>query len=418
MTSPEGFGANTTGGGNASPTTVSTYATLKTALTQSGAAVILVSGSIDFSTSGPIKAVISNKTLLGLPGARFVNTNQTTSGILYLSNGSTNVIIRNLIFEGPGAWDNNGNDNLTADGCTNLWVDHCEFQDGEDGNFDNKGKTDNVTVSWCKFTYLKATRVHGSGTTDDHRFTDLIGSSGSDAPADLHFSITFQNNYWAAGCKERMPRARNAELHILNCYYNTMPTSSVALGLGGGSNNTTCYVENTNFASIGTVYKNYNSSDGGTVALTFSGCLNSVADVGSVTKPNYNYTTYPVANVAAAVGDPGCGAGATLMVTPNGAISSGVCSVVSAVEASNISRDINCYPSTVENLLNIDFTNTESAYTSIDIYAANGNRVFYDTKNIASNEHIELNLSHLLSGVYFCTIKNGSSMIKQTFIKQ
>ncbi len=82
-----------------------------------------------------------------MPGARLVNTQLKTnvsgstdpSGILYIKPGSNNVIIRNLIFEGPGAYDVDGQDNLTNEG-TNIWVDHCEFQDGMDGNFDNKGK--------------------------------------------------------------------------------------------------------------------------------------------------------------------------------------------------------------------------------------------------------------------------------------
>ena len=141
-------------------------------------------------------------------------------------------------------------------------VDHCEFQDGTDGNFDNKGAGDNTTISWCKFTYLKPAKAGGHGGADDHRFTNLVGSSKSDFPADGHYSITFQNCYWAEGCKERMPRARKAELHLLNWYYNTTVSGSLAIGLGGGNNNTTCYVENTDFANIAGVYRNYNSTDG------------------------------------------------------------------------------------------------------------------------------------------------------------
>ena len=165
--------------------------------------VILVSGTITCSYTSE---TLTNKTIIGLKGVRLVNTNQTTtgSGILYLKPGSNNVIIRNLIFEGPGAYDVDGRDNLTSE-CTNLWVDHCEFQDGTDGNFDNKGAGDNTTISWCKFTYLKPAKAGGPGGADDHRFTNLVGSSKSDFPTDGHYSITFQNCYWAEGCKERMP---------------------------------------------------------------------------------------------------------------------------------------------------------------------------------------------------------------------
>lgn len=133
MASPEGFGAATTGGGNATPVTVTTYNDLKAKLASATPQVILVSGTIEFSaTELQISEVVTNKTILGLPGARLINNKQTQSGsgILNLKSGSSNVIIRNLIFEGPGAYDTDGRDNLTSDGCINLWVDHCEFQDG------------------------------------------------------------------------------------------------------------------------------------------------------------------------------------------------------------------------------------------------------------------------------------------------
>jgi pectate lyase len=319
---PEGFGAGTTGGGGALPVIVTTYDDLKTEITSADSGVIIISGTITIPDGGMISEVITNKTISGLPGAILVNTTQTQSGsgILYLKNGSANVIIRNLIFEGPGAYDTDGRDNLTSDGCIKLWVDHCEFQDGLDGNFDIKGNSDSITLSWCKFTYLKPPTPGGPGGADDHRFSDLVGSNSADAPADGHFSVTFQNCFWADGCRERMPRARNAELHILNCYYNTAVESSVALGLGGGDSSLTCYVENTHFARIGTVYKNY-SSDGGTVSLTFSDCINGVSDVGVVAQPTYDYSVLPVDEVAAYIPNETCGAGATLQVTSEGEIS-------------------------------------------------------------------------------------------------
>ena len=213
MSAPEGFGAAATGGGTptvSNTVTVSNYADLKTALTSTATAnsVILVSGTIicDYTS-----VQLINKTIIGLPGAKLIN-NQITpnvdpdvtprtdlSGILYIKSGSNNVIIRNLIFEGPGAFDVDGRDNLTNEG-TNVWVDHCEFQDGEDGNFDNKGKADNVTISWCKFTYLKPAMSGGFGGSNDHRFTNLVGSGITDFPttdANGRFSITFKNCYWA-----------------------------------------------------------------------------------------------------------------------------------------------------------------------------------------------------------------------------
>ena len=413
MTKPEGFGAAATGGGNATPITVSTYDEFKAAIKLTTPQVILVSGTITCSYTSE---TLTNKTIIGLKGARLVNTNQTTtgSGILYLKPGSNNVIIRNLIFEGPGAYDVDGRDNLTSE-CTNLWVDHCEFQDGTDGNFDNKGAGDNTTISWCKFTYLKQAKAGGPGGADDHRFTNLVGSSKSDFPADGHYSITFQNCYWAEGCKERMPRARNAELHLLNCYYNTTVSGSLAIGLGGGNNNTTCYVENTNFANIAGVYRNYNSTDGGTVGIIFDGCMNGSANVGSVSKPSYAYTIIPVADVATAVANGNCGAGATLNVSSTGVMSSGCTVLGTKTEKIN---NIKLYPTFVDANLYIDLTGEIEGETTIEIFSTLGTKVFSTSKNISTSDKITLNLSTLPKGLYVCNLKIGSTSSTWKFIKK
>lgn len=413
MTKPEGFGAAATGGGNATPITVSTYDEFKAAIKLTTPQVILVSGTITCSYTSE---TLTNKTIIGLKGARLVNTNQTTtgSGILYLKPGSNNVIIRNLIFEGPGAYDVDGRDNLTSE-CTNLWVDHCEFQDGTDGNFDNKGAGDNTTISWCKFTYLKPAKAGGPGGADDHRFTNLVGSSKSDFPADGHYSITFQNCYWAEGCKERMPRARNAELHLLNCYYNTTVSGSLAIGLGGGNNNTTCYVENTNFANISSVYRNYNSTDGGTVGIIFDVCMNGSANVGSVSKPSYAYTVLPVADVAAAVANGNCGTGATLNVTTAGVISSG-CTVLEENEFNK--SKVQFYPTLVDSTLTVELPESMDGLASIEVFSISGAQVFSLSKKVTATEKIALNLSTLSKGLYLCTLKIGTSTTTWKFIKK
>lgn len=407
MNAPEGFGAGTTGGGSVSPVTVSNYTDLKANIRLSTPQVILVSGTIVIPAGQNISEVVINKTILGLPGSKLVNNTQTQSGsgILNLKNGSNNVIIRNLIFEGPGAYDVDGRDNLTADGCTNLWVDHCEFQDGVDGNFDIKNNSDNITVSWCKFTYLKPAVPGGPGGSNDHRFSNLVGSSSTNAPADGHFSVTFQNCFWASGCKARMPRARNAELHILNCYYNPSVSSSAALGLGGGSNNLTCYVEKSNFGNVANVYQNA-GSDGGTVALQFSDCINAVSNVGTVSPPSYTYTTIPVADVATVLTDVNCGAGATLQVTNAGVISS-TCDNLGLEELSNLG--IKYYPTAVDNTFTIQFPAQYSGETEVVFYTLNGRKLLTHNNEIHLNKSLSFDLSTFSSGMYVCKLKvNGT----------
>lgn len=314
FSAPQGYGAGATGGGNATPTVVTTQSALSSALTASGNGVVIVSGTISCTY---MSLLVTNKTLLGLPGARLRNLDQTAagSGILNLKDGSNNFIIRNLIFEGPGAYDVDGRDNLTNAGCTKFWVDHCEFQDGTDGNFDNKNTADNITVSWCKFTYLKAPKAGGPGGANDHRFSNLVGSSDTDMPADKQYSITWQYCWWAQGCVERMTRARNAQLHMLNCYWSST-VANVALGLGG---TTDCYVENSTFANTGDKYRYYNN---GTVRLSTVGSTAPPANVGTAPAPSYTRESISASAAVTAITS-SCGAGATLNVTSSGSVSAG-----------------------------------------------------------------------------------------------
>ncbi|GHV30886.1 hypothetical protein FACS1894177_04280 [Bacteroidia bacterium] len=321
MKAPVGYGENATGGAGGNVVMVKTRTELSNALRASAPAVIIVTENIIFGENEMIKITVKDKTLLGMSGVRLISTAQVKNGgILQLSNGSNNVIIRNLIFEGPGAYDVDGNDLLSNAGCTNLWVDHCEFYDGVDGNFDNTNSADNITISWCKFGYNKPPKAGGSGGSNDHRFSNLIGGDANAAPADGHYSITFQYCYWSDGCKERMPRARNAELHILNCYYNTDVSGSLALGLEGGAKGLDCYVEGTHFKKISSVYRSYGS---GTKTLTYIDCLGgTMTDIGIAPKPSYAYTAIPASEVEAAVTG-ASGAGATLIVNAaDGSISS------------------------------------------------------------------------------------------------
>jgi pectate lyase len=221
----------TTGGGNSAETVVTTYTQLKAAIENSAVKVVKVTGTIIITTRLSFQDQ-SGKTIYGASGAKLVSTDQTkaNSGIINIKR-CTNIIIRNLIFEGPGAYDTDGWDNAIIDDCQNVWVDHCEFRDGVDGNLDIKNKSNYVTVSYTKFAYLKPPKAGGSGGTDDHRFSNLIGSSDSAKDDRGNLKITFARCWWAPGCKERMPRVRFGQVHIINSYFNsTVSNKCIAAG--------------------------------------------------------------------------------------------------------------------------------------------------------------------------------------------
>jgi pectate lyase len=439
MSTPEGFGAAATGGGTqtvSNTITVTTYTQLKSALNSTATtnAVILVSGIIDCDYTS---VTLTNKTILGLPGARLRNnkititstppsaTNSSTSaansGILYIKAGSNNVIIRNLIFEGPGAFDCDGRDNLTNEG-RNIWVDHCEFQDGMDGNFDIKGQADNTTVSWCKFTYLKPPIAGGSGGSADHRFSNLVGSALDDMPSsDGRYSVTFKNCYWAEGCKARMPRARNAELHVLNCYFKTGVSGASAVGLGAGNSGTNCYVENCNFEQVTTISSPVTEGTG-TTSVKFDGCTRGTTptavtglDKLTATKPTYTYTVLPVADVATYVSNANCGAGATLNVTETGVISSSCSNLGLGYKEVKLGK---LYPTSVDTILNIDLSENVSGNATITIFSPLGAKLMTFSKTSSPAEKLSLNVSNLSNGIYLCNLTIGENTTTWKFIKK
>lgn len=135
------------------------------------------------------------------------------SGILGIKR-CNNIIVRNIKFVGPGSCDLGGSDLISATYTTHLWVDHCDFMDGMDGNFDITNESDFITVSWCTFSYTKRSY--------DHMNTNLIGSNDKryDDVGKLH--VTIANCIWGSGCAQRMPMVRFGTVHLLNNYYDCM----------------------------------------------------------------------------------------------------------------------------------------------------------------------------------------------------
>lgn len=138
------------------------------------------------------------------------------SGVFYFG-GCDNIIVRNISFQGPGSVDVGGVDLISiidnnGSGSTHMWVDHCEFIDGQDGNFDITNQSDFITVSWCHFHYTDYSYVHQN--------TNLIGSDDSKTGDEGKLNITFANNEWGASCRSRMPMGRYGKIHLLNNWYN------------------------------------------------------------------------------------------------------------------------------------------------------------------------------------------------------
>ena len=141
------------------------------------------------------------------------------SGIMLLK-GCENFIIRNIFFQGPGSIDVGGSDLLSiVGGSRHVWVDHCDFRDGMDGNFDITQSSDFITVSWCTFAYTERAYMHQN--------TNLVGYSDKEPKGFLN--ITYAYNHWGKGCHARMPMVRAGRIHMLCNYYDCFGNPSACI---------------------------------------------------------------------------------------------------------------------------------------------------------------------------------------------
>ena len=225
----------TDGGRGENPVVVSSFEELKKVLKRGATTrqTIYLKGRIDVPGLFHIRDV-QNKSIIGLSGSVLANDKYTLSkdstGILALEN-CKNIILQNITFKGPGAFDRDASDNLSMSHAEHIWVDHCDFQDGMDGNFDCNQGSDYITVSYCRFRYLrqpwpKLADDQNDDHNSDHRFSNLLGSSDREGARSAgKLRTTFDHCWWDEGCRMRMPFVRFGQVHLLNCLYS----SSMAL---------------------------------------------------------------------------------------------------------------------------------------------------------------------------------------------
>lgn len=187
----------------------------------------------------------SNTTLIGVtPGAGF-------HGGMLLLREVENVILRQLHFRDAydhfPAWDpldgafgewNSEYDAVSLRKARRVWVDHCAFDDGDrpdhlertvfgrgqqrhDGLLDITHASDLVTISWSRFS--------------GHDKTMLIGGSDKHEGDAGALRVTLHHNLWV-DIKERAPRVRFGQVHLVNNLYLARPDGpygfGYAIGLG------------------------------------------------------------------------------------------------------------------------------------------------------------------------------------------
>ncbi|MBQ2006940.1 MAG: hypothetical protein II205_05180 [Bacteroidales bacterium] len=205
---------------------------------------------------------------------------------LFKISACENLIIRNIAFQGPGPIDVSGADLISLGGGSHhIWVDHCCFADGMDGNLDITDGSDFITISYCIFRYTEKAY--------DHKASNLI-SSRKEADKIDNYNITFAYCIWGEGCNLRMPVARYGTIHLFNNYYNCAGNQNPAISAKAESE---FLIENNYFApGVSKIFK----ADSDAKAWNFKGNIFSESfsekDKGSVKVP-YKYQLIPAQQI-------------------------------------------------------------------------------------------------------------------------
>jgi uncharacterized repeat protein (TIGR02543 family) len=282
----------TTGGGSATPTTVTSLSTLTSLANGSGSRVIYVSGTMG---SNSRVRVAANTTIIGLPGAKLIG------GFDVRGN---NVIIRNMIVQGPGAVDVDGVDCINIDGSstTNVWIDHCDIYDGQDGNLDITNGASFISVTWTKFHYTSA--------SSNHQYCNLIGNSDSKTSDRGRLKVTMMYNWWTSGTVERMPRVRFGQVHVVNNLFDS-PQTNYCVRAGVEAD---ILVESNYFDAVNDPIDLYENNFTAVTARNnvFNNTTGGTTGSGTSFTPPYSLSIAAAASVKSLVSNTTCGAGATL----------------------------------------------------------------------------------------------------------
>ena len=252
---PIGYGSKTTGGGNASAVSVSSFDAAVAALDDyrsaykdgsARALVVRYTGHFDFGTITDVCAQhskeaqivyikeVENVTFEGAPGS--------TANFGIKINRAKNVIVRNMTMGLlPGGGDADAisiEGNGTSGDVENVWIDHNDLFSSTKDDCDGAGDTEFDGLidikKGARYITISYNKLH------DHQKTGLIGSSDSD---DTDRYVTFHHN-WYDNVVSRTPLQRFGYTHLFNNYYNEISSSGINVRMGGVALIESNYFEN------------------------------------------------------------------------------------------------------------------------------------------------------------------------------
>ncbi|KAG8677974.1 hypothetical protein FRC09_020235 [Ceratobasidium sp. 395] len=187
----------TTGGGSASPVTVTSLSALKSALS-SGNKVVLISGTI---TGNEVVKVPANTSVIGKSGA-------TLSGVGLRVIDVSNVIVRNIKILKVLA---SAGDALAVQAANRVWIDSVDLSSDRDHDKDYYDGLLDITHGVYAATVTNS-YLH------DHWKGSLVGHSDSNESEDKAIQVTYAYNKWY-NLNSRTPSFRFGHGHIFNNYF-------------------------------------------------------------------------------------------------------------------------------------------------------------------------------------------------------
>jgi pectate lyase len=241
---PIGYGKNTTGGGDAAPVVVSSFAEAEAALEAYRAAfeegeqtqlVIHYDGTFDFGSITDVCAQHTKEAQIlqikEMENVTFLGTAGSSANFGIKVNRAKNVIIRNMTFgllPGGGSSDAitlEGND--TNGDVENVWVDHNDLFSSTKDDCDGAGDTEFDGLidikKGARYITISYNLLH------DHQKTGLLGSSDDDTTERY---VTFHHN-WYDNVASRTPLHRFGYVHLFNNYYSRISSSGINVRTGG-----------------------------------------------------------------------------------------------------------------------------------------------------------------------------------------
>ncbi len=385
-----------TGGGSATPVQVTSFSALKSAVESSDARVIYVMNDMGNGYKGKTGDVLkfkSNKTVIGVkPGL--------TVKCSFQINSVNNIIVRNLIIRGPGNSNSEQNwDAVCIQGAKRVWFDHCTVMEGEDGNFDVVKGSDNVTASWCKFTYVSG---------GEHNLSNLVGSSDNEPASHGKLNITYAYCWWD-NVNSRCPRTRYGKIHVLNSYYNSVGDAAFA-GFMSNLRVEGCYFESNVKNPTGLI-----SSGGqaGVFAIDCNRGSTKTDGYNTVFTPPYKYKKYAASEVKSLVTNANSGAGPTLSNPTCGSVN------VTSGMHENICKTP-FFSSIVDDKICVNLNAKQPGEIRMSVLDLNGRRIT-GMKRISSSAGFTsatMDLKGVQPGVYIFNLSTGDQSFSKKIVKK